>query len=302
MGLLESHQEAFWLLMEIIIDQKLIAEFKFWLLLQDLSKDSSEAYSRTIFSYCLDKKVGEINDKAFFFAFKETMKATGRKSATATRHIWAIKKFLIFLSQEKGVSIINVFAIRCKKSKPPPTSYLEKWEIEMFRKLPIVSIKDLRTRAMFDFLLFTGCRISECTGADWKDLDFKANELTVLGKGSKSRVVFMGSSGEMIKRYVTERGPAEPLFTNFYGRRLDRKQAGICIREMAKRAGISKRVYPHMIRATFATHMIRAGVDPKTLQEMLGHEDIETTLRHYVGVSHEHMRAKHEEFSMSLGT
>lgn len=292
---------AFWLPMEIPIDRKLIEEFRTWLLLQDLSKDSSEAYSRTLISYCLNKLVVEVNDKAFFFAFREKMRTMGRTQATTSRHIWAIKKFLTFLSQEKGVSIINIFSIRCRKSKPPPTTYLEKWEIDLFRKYPITNVFDLRTRAMFEFLIFTGCRISECVGADVAGINFQTNELTVTGKGSKTRIVFLGNSGESIRNYLKERGEAEPLFINYYGNRLDRKMAGIRIREMASRAGIEKRVFPHMIRATFATHMIRAGVDPKTLQEMLGHEDIETTLRHYVGVSHEYMRAKHEEFSISLG-
>lgn len=265
-----------------MITEELIREFRNWLLLGGLSGDTGLSYARSIQTFGRGKEIKEVNDKSFFLS----LKSMERSLNTISRHTFAFKKFLTFLSEEKGVSIINIFSIKCKKQKHPNPNYLEREEIELIRNLPIRGGFGARNRSLFEFLLFSGCRISEALNVDFEDI--QGDELIVRGKGDKERVVFLGGwKGQ----------GTGPIFLNQYGKRWDRKHACVAIREMGRAAKIPKRVYPHMIRTTFATHMIRQGVDPRTLQEMLGHEDIETTLKHYVGVSREHMRKVHHSFA-----
>jgi len=283
------------------IDLELIEEFKKWLDALGLSKDSVISYASTVRSFCFLKPVAEVNDKKFFAALREILKERNSKLATISRHIFALKKFLVFLSEEKQLPIINIFSIKCRKPPKPSPIYLEKEEIKLVRKLPIRSRFDLRNRVLFEFLLLTGCRISECLNINWQEINFTTNEVTITGKGNKSRVVFLGSSNEWIKRYLAKRNnTASALFLNQYGGRLQRQAATVLIRNLGEKANLTKGIYPHMLRTTFGTWMIRAGVDPRTLQEMMGHEDIETTLRHYVSVSYDHMRLVHSQFAKIL--
>lgn len=277
------------------IQQSLIASFGQWLLLGGLSRDTSTSYMSTITTFAKLKTIAEVNDKLFFIKLKEKLQGKNSSLSTIARHTFAFKKFLVFLNEEHGIPIINILSIRCKKAKRPHPTYLERDEIELMRQSPIGGLNELRNRTLLEFLIFTGCRISECITSNWNDIDFEKGELLVRGKGDKSRIVFMGNAVPWVQRYLRERGDRnEALFLSQYHQRLNRQSACVIIREMAKRVGITKRVYPHMLRTTFATHMIRQGVDARVLQEMLGHEDIETTLKHYVGVSHNHMKVAHE--------
>ncbi len=279
------------------INTRLITEFQRWLAVSGLSRDSQTSYASTILKYCTGRAIKEVNDKKFFAELTDRLRGEERKLATISRHTFALKKFLCFLNDEYGLPIINLFSIKCRKSPRPNPVYLEKGEIETIRRVSVATLTDFRDRAIFEFLLNTGCRVSEAVGVDWQKIDFGANEVMITGKGNKQRVVFLGESTNWIKRYLARRKvETEPLFLNQYDRRLNRAYMGIAIRGLGRRAGLVKKIYPHLLRATFATHMIRAGVDPRTLQEMLGHEDIETTLRHYIGVSHEHMKLTHANF------
>ena len=232
---------------------------------------------------------------------KETLKNNGRSIGTISRHIFALKKFLVFLSEEYKISIINLFQIKCKKEKKRTVDFLEKWEIDRIRNVGMKTITELRTRTMFEVLLFTGCRISEVLTIKRSEVNFQKGEVEVNGKGGKKRVVFLGESMHWIQRYINEVN-GEYLFVSQYNRKLDRIDSLKAMHELGKSAGLSRPLGHHILRKTFTTNLIWSGADPRTVQEMLGHEDLETTMRYYVGVTNQRMRDVHQRMSGLVGT
>lgn len=284
-----------------IYQEKLQQEFRSWLIAQDFSDNSLRTYTTIMRQDCWGISVEEINNKTFFNSLKERLKSAGKKPKTVACHVMIVKKFLAFIADEKGIPIVNLFSIKCRTPRPVPPVYLEKDEITAIRNLPLRGLNALRTRTLFEILLYTGCRVSEISNADQTAIDWKKNELPIIGKGNKPRTVFLGGSATWIKRYLESRiNDAPPLFLGQYGTRLSMKDMELWIKRLGEEAGLLKSLHPHMLRTTFATHMIRSGVDARTLQYMLGHDNVETTLKFYVGVSEDHARETHKQFSNAL--
>ena len=148
------------------------------------------------------------------------------------------------------------------------------------------SVLDLRDAALLEFLYGTGARISEAVGLDVDELDLESGAVRLLGKGSKERVVPVGSyAREAVSAYLVRgrlelvrRGRGTPaLFLNARGSRLSRQSAWTVLRRAASRAGIAKEISPHTLRHSFATHMLDGGADVRVVQELLGHASVTTT-------------------------
>lgn len=158
----------------------------------------------------------------------------------------------------------------------------------------------LRDKALLEFLYATGARVSEACGANLDDVDLDEKIARLMGKGSKQRLVPVGSYAcEAIARYLRggrpqleskAKGPAErrALFLNKRGKRLSRQSAWEIIREAGERAHIGKPLHPHTLRHSFATHLIQGGADVRTVQELLGHASV-TTTQIYTHVSPENL-------------
>jgi integrase/recombinase XerD len=148
------------------------------------------------------------------------------------------------------------------------------------------SVLDLRDAALLEFLYGTGARISEAVGLDVDELDLESGAVRLLGKGSKERVVPVGSyARDAVSAYLVRarpelvrRGRGTPaLFLNARGSRLSRQSAWTVLRRAASRAGIAKEVSPHTLRHSFATHLLDGGADVRVVQELLGHASVTTT-------------------------
>lgn len=158
----------------------------------------------------------------------------------------------------------------------------------------------LRDKALLEFLYATGARVSEACSANLDDVDLDEKIARLMGKGSKQRLVPVGSYAcEAIARYLRggrpqleskAKGPAErrALFLNKRGKRLSRQSAWEIIREAGERAHIGKPLHPHTLRHSFATHLIQGGADVRTVQELLGHASV-TTTQIYTHVSPENL-------------
>ena len=158
----------------------------------------------------------------------------------------------------------------------------------------------LRDKALLEFMYATGSRVSEACGANLNDIDLDGKIVRLTGKGSKQRLVPIGGCAcEAVSRYLRggrpaleakSKGPVErqALFLNKRGRRLSRQSVWEIIRAAGERAHIGKPLHPHILRHSFATHLIQGGADVRTVQELLGHASV-TTTQIYTHVSPENL-------------
>jgi integrase/recombinase XerD len=161
----------------------------------------------------------------------------------------------------------------------------------------------LRDRAMLELAYSSGLRVSELVGLDLGSVDLDGRLLTVVGKGDKQRLVPCGgAAARAVVRYLEGgrpalcRGHVEPaLFLNRAGERLGRMGFWRILAAYARAAGLERRVGPHMLRHSFATHLLEGGADLRAVQELLGHASI-TTTQVYTEVAREHLREVHRHF------
>jgi integrase/recombinase XerC len=149
------------------------------------------------------------------------------------------------------------------------------------------SIASCRDLALAELLYGSGLRISEAVGLDLDDVDLSQGIVRVLGKGSKERLSPLSDAAqERLDEYSRRRGELKPVpseqafFLGPRGGRLGRRQAGRILDAMAKDASIAQHVHPHMLRHSFATHLLESGADLRSVQELLGHERLTTTQRY----------------------
>lgn len=207
------------------------------------------------------------------------------------RKLASVRSYFRFLAR-RGVIAQNP-ARQVGSPRPPRRlpSFLPKDESKELLDRPIPpTVAGARDCALLELLYATGIRVAECCGLDWRDLDRGTGTVRVLGKGDKERVVPVGAVAwaaldEYLARSVERDGP---LFTNRRGGRLTPRSVHRIVGAAARRSGIERRVSPHTLRHTFATHMLGEGADLRLIQELLGHRRLSTTQR-YTHVSPEHL-------------
>lgn len=154
----------------------------------------------------------------------------------------------------------------------------------------------LRDRAIVEVFYSSGLRVSEVVGLTLKDLTLETGYLRCRGKGNKERIVPLGEPAEhALQKYLEEARPylsahynSDVLFLNFRGKNLTRQGVWEILKKWARKHGVKENVYPHLMRHSFATHMLDHGADLRSVQEMLGHADISTT-QIYTHVSRQHL-------------
>ncbi|MBT1175524.1 site-specific tyrosine recombinase XerD [Bifidobacterium sp. LC6] len=159
----------------------------------------------------------------------------------------------------------------------------------------------LRNKALLEFMYATGCRVSEAAGANLEDIDLDERVARLMGKGSKQRLVPIGSyacmalhayleqaRGELERRSTAAVPERRAVFLNKRGRRISRQSIWEVVKDAGQRAGITRPLHPHTLRHSFATHLIQGGADVRTVQELLGHASV-TTTQIYTHVSPEHL-------------
>ncbi|OGC77134.1 MAG: site-specific tyrosine recombinase XerD [candidate division Zixibacteria bacterium RBG_16_40_9] len=234
--------------------------------------------------------------------------------------IWRLReKNLKANSISRNLSAIrgfHKFLIKQEYSSVDPTVVLE--SPKMGRKLPLVltypevnkileqqdvsTFLGLRDKAMLEVMYACGLRISELIGLSVNDIFLKDGFIRVLGKGSKERVVPIGSEAiHWLKRYLLKARPnlakqfsQNILFLNNRGRKLSRMGVWKILKFYVNKAGIKKKAYPHTLRHCFATHLLEGGADLKAVQEMLGHADISTT-EIYTHLDTSYLKQVHKE-------
>lgn len=204
------------------------------------------------------------------------------KKSSVIRKLAVLKSFYKFLVISDVIEVNPTTSISMpKKDKRIPVFITEK-EIKKLFDLPDI---DLRDRAMLELLYSSGIRIEELVSRNLKDIDLLYGTLKVLGKGSSERIVPVGDKCALaIKNYIDERRTKgldcsmnSPMFLNVYGKRITARGARKVLHNWFIKAGFIKKVSPHTLRHTFATHLLDRGCDIRSVQKMLGHENLSTT-------------------------
>ena len=224
-------------------------------------------------------------------AYLASLHQRGLAKSSIGRKLASVRSCLRFLARR---GVIEQNPARLVRSPRPPRrlpSFLPKDESkQLLDRAHGPSASGCRDHALLELLYATGIRVAECCGLDGTDVDRSHGTVRVVGKGDKERVVPVGEVAlEAIDAYLAARGrPDGPLFTNARGGRLTTRSAQRIVGRQARLSGTSRRVTPHTLRHTFATHMLGEGADLRLIQELLGHRRLSTTQR-YTHVSPEHL-------------
>ena len=205
--------------------------------------------------------------------------------ASIARKLSAIRSFYRYLMREKMVSANPVADTSPKLDKRLP-SFLTLEEVKKLLNTPDRSTpQGQRNHALLELLYASGLRVSELVSLNPGQIDLDTGEIRVWGKGSKERVTLMGKPAiNALNTYINEGRPhllsekgSNALFLNRYGGKLTERSVQKMFEKYAKISGIGKRIHPHMLRHTFATHMLDGGADLRVVQELLGHADLSST-------------------------
>lgn len=222
----------------------------------------------------------------------------GLARTTISRRISAVRSFYRFLNKEYAIDdhAFQLLYHPKKEQRLPQFFYADELE-ELFKAVAGTRIKDMRDRALLELLYATGIRVSELTTLMMEDIDFQYSIIRVTGKGRKQRIVPFGHyAHEALQQYINDARPKfmkntthQTVFVNVKGAPLTSRGVRYVLSDIMKRASLHAKIYPHMLRHTFATHLLNNGADMRTVQELLGHSSLSST-QVYTHVTKEHLR------------
>lgn len=234
-------------------------------------------YTLDMFSERVNKSVSKITADDIRGYISYLSEARGLRETSLQTHISVLRAFFSWLLMEERIKKNPMLKIRSLKlDKKNARQALSVEELERLRD----ACKGYREKALVEFLVSTGCRLSEVAQLNVADLDFNNRSVTVTGKGNKERPVYFSIRARlMLQEYIKERKGGEGLFVSSKTPYLPLKPRAIqrIIHGLSVRAGLDARVHPHLLRHTFATHALNSGMDVTAIQQLLGHENISTT-------------------------
>jgi integrase/recombinase XerC len=213
------------------------------------------------------------------------------KKVTINRKISSLRAFYKFLIRAGKIKINPAALIQSAKTEKYIPTFLSVDEMFDLLKVKTDSVAGLRNQAMLELFYSCGLRLSELAGLDVNDLDFNQALVKVRGKGKKERIVPIGSQAiNAVREYIKKTADVRkktyynalnnPLFLNLRGKRITVRSIGRIVDEVTKESGIGRKISPHALRHSFATHLLNAGADLRSIQELLGHESLSTTQKY----------------------
>jgi integrase/recombinase XerD len=244
--------------------------------------------------------VGKFDIRAFLLA----LKGKGLSTKTVVRDLVAIRTFFRFLIQEEILEVNPVEEIASPKMAKTLPEILTVKEVEQLLEQP-----DLRTplgvrdRAMLEVLYATGMRVSELVQLPTNQVNLESGYVVIYGKGSKERMVPLGSEAmkwvtlylQTARQRLAKGKESHFLFINRSGRGMSRQRFWKNIKTYGLKAGLRKKITPHLLRHSFASHLLERGADLRSVQMMLGHVDISTT-QIYTHVTGERLKKIHQRY------
>lgn len=217
------------------------------------------------------------------------------------RHIVSIKNYFKFLERNnliKSNPSLDITGLKTPKKMP---RILSEDDINNLLDIPLNDAYSYRNKAMLELMYSSGLRVSELLNLEVNNIDFNMNLVRVYGKGSKERIVpiddiattYLYEYINVYRNTLLKNKESDILFLNSRGDKLSRQGFFKILKEIAKLKGIKKELSPHTIRHSFATHLLNNGADLRSIQTMLGHENIETT-QIYTHVSNNYVKENYE--------
>ncbi len=237
-------------------------------------------------------------------SFVRQMVGTGLSPRSAARAVASVRGFYRFLVLDRRLEASPADDLHPPRAWPALPRFLTFEEVDRLIAAPDVTTpRGLRDRAMIEVLYATGLRVSELVGLRPVDLNLEAGYATCTGKGSKQRLVPIGDEAvSWVRRYTAEarpvllRGRTSPrLFLNARGGGLSRVGFWKLLKEHGRQAGLPRGLSPHVLRHSFATHLLERGADLRAIQIMLGHADLSTT-QIYTHILDTRLRAAYERY------
>ncbi len=237
--------------------------------------------------------LGELNEK-------------GLSRNSVSRKISSLRAFYQFLLKNQLVKDNPFSYIHLKKKMLRlPKFFYEKEMDALFEAVKGDGPLDFRNEAILEVLYGTGTRVSECSGINLKDIDFDLSVLLVHGKGNKERYVPFGHYAAVAMREYMEQSRTplmskykkshEFLFVNHHGDPITATGIEYVLNQVIKKSSLTSDIHPHMLRHSFATHLLNNGADMRTVQELLGHASLSST-QIYTHVTKEHLQKNYRQF------
>ncbi|MFH1045413.1 MAG: site-specific tyrosine recombinase XerD [Candidatus Omnitrophota bacterium] len=290
--------------------EKSVEEFLQYLSVErGLAENTISAYRRDLRSYItyLDQhKIASFAavNRNHITNFMLALKDKGLNSNSIARGLVAIKVLHRFLVNERYIQddVTSVIALPKLWKKLPEVLSVDEVE-KLLRGPRLKNNEEIRDKALLELMYATGMRVSEAANLQLQNVNLEMGFVKCLGKGQKERIIPLGAyAQEAVARYINKvrpqllKGKNDPnLFISRLGRKISRQTFWKTIKSYASKAHIKRKITPHTLRHSFATHLLERGADLRTVQEMLGHSDISTT-QIYTHVNKERLKQIHRSF------
>lgn len=291
--------------MQDVVDEYL----RFIQIEKGLSENTIAAYRRDLnhyLNYLAAQKISNLDfiDRQIVQQWFGVLHDEGRSTKSIARFTSTIRSFHQFALREKYAAKDPTVLIETPKYERKLPDVLSIDEIDLLLTTPETSKNNgYRDRTMLELLYATGIRVSELINIEVEDVNLLMGFVKVFGKGNKERIIPLGETViELLKTYIENVRPqllkkqvTHTLFLNMQGKPLTRQGIWKIIKQTGAKAGIQKRLTPHTLRHSFATHLLENGADLRAVQEMLGHSDISTT-QLYTHVSKTQIKKMYQQY------
>lgn len=255
------------------------------------SSNTQEAYRRDYLNfeeYMKTKSIYDLKDvsNTEIVSYLYKLKDEGKSAATVNRKLASLRALYTYMKKEGIVSRDPTEGIKSPRVGRKKIEYLTIEEVNSLLALPDESVKGKRDKAILELLYATGIRVNELVATDVEDINLRIGFYTCNGDAGKARIIPIGKPArKAVEDYIfnsrdillKENADEKALFVNYYGGRMTRQGLWKLLKAYGDKAGLGDRLTPHTLRNSFAVHMLQNGADLKSLQELMGHEDLTAT-------------------------
>ena len=295
--------------MNIQIDELLDRFYNYLAVERRLAGNTLQSYGndlRKYFEFLKSRNAKSVllSTRVDLLTFLNWERKRGVSARSLARTLSCIKTFFKYLVQDGLLDKSPIHDVETPRQERRLPNILSVSEVEALIKAPEIDTPlGLRNRALFELIYATGLRVSELVSLSLNSINLEAGYILVLGKGSKERVIPVGEEAlRWVKLYTAESRhkllagkSSKYLFTNRSGARMSRQGFWKIIKKYCLQLGITKKISPHSLRHSFASHLLEGGADLRSVQTMLGHEDISTT-QIYTHVARERLKNVHDKY------